>query len=411
MMRENRGIVVGVAGALVLLLVACVCVAGFVAVSRSGGLSMLSYRLPAPSTSGNTTQAQATATARPLATPISGEALSVVQAQEAVINNVYQRVAPAVVNISVVSVPEGGLGVQEGSGSGFVYDTGGHIVTNDHVVQGARSIMVHFPDGTEVSAEVVGTDADSDIAVIKVDVDPAVLHPVELADSDQLRVGQFVIAIGNPFGFEGSVTSGIVSALGRLLLRESRYSLPNLIQTDTAINPGNSGGPLLNAEGRVIGVTTLIFSETRSNAGVGMAIPSNTVRRVVPGLIATGRFQHPWLGIVGTSVTPRLAKELDLPVDHGALVERVIGDGPADRAGLLGGTRDVQVGGVNRQILAGGDIIIAGNDQPVKQFDDLIVFLETTEVGQVVDLTILRDDQELHVPVTLGARPDAAPLE
>ncbi len=410
-MKDNRGIVVGVAGALVVLLVACVCVVGLVAVSRSGGLSGLNFRTPAPSTSGGTTPAQATVTSRPLATPISGEALSVVRAQEAVINNVYQRVAPAVVNISVVSVPEGGMGVQEGSGSGFVYDSDGHIVTNNHVVQGARSIMVHLPDGTEVSAEVVGTDGDSDLAVIKVDVDPSILHPVELADSDQLRVGQFVIAIGNPFGFEGSVTSGIVSALGRLLLRESRFSLPNLIQTDAAINPGNSGGPLLNAEGRVIGVTTLIFSETRSNAGVGMAIPSNTVRRVVPGLIATGRFQHPWLGVVGTSVTPGLAKELDLSVEHGALVERIIGDGPADRAGLLGGERDVQVGGSGRQIQVGGDIIIASDGRPVNQFDDLIVFLETTDVGQVVDLTILRNGQEMHVQVTLGARPDTAPME
>jgi len=335
----------------------------------------------------------------------------VIQAQETVINNVYERVAPSVVNISVVSVPQDGSGVQEGSGSGFVYDTDGDIVTNNHVVQDARSIQVRFSNDLEVKAQVVGTDPDSDLAVIHVDVDPGMLHPVELADSDQLKVGQFVIAIGNPFGFERSVTTGIISALGRLLLRESRFSLPNLIQTDTAINPGNSGGPLLDAQGRVIGVTTLIFSQTRSSAGVGMAIPSNAVRRVAPALISQGNFDHPWLGIRGTTLTPALAKALDLPVKQGALVEEVIQGGPSDSAGVRGGTRDVQIDGIGRTVRAGGDVILAIDEQPVRHFDDLIVYLEKTAVGQSVDLTILRDGQETHVQIELGARPATVPKQ
>jgi len=410
-MRENRGIVVGAIGALAVLALACVCVVGMLAVSRIKGTAAVTFRPPALPTAPSSSAPVliATPTLQPMATPVGGEALRVVQAQEEVVNNVYQRVAPAVVNIAVVTTPQEGLGVQEGTGSGFVYDNVGHIVTNNHVVQDAQSIMVRFADGTEVPAEVVGTDPDTDLAVIKVDVDPALLHPVELADSDQLRVGQFVIVIGNPFGFQGSVTSGIISALGRLLLRESRFSLPNLIQTDAAINPGNSGGPLLDAHGRVIGVTTLIFSRTRSSAGVGMAIPSNAVRRVVPSLISTGKYEHPWLGISGTSVTPRMAKGLDLPVEHGALVERVIAGGPSDKAGLRGGNRDVELPGVSRPVRSGGDIIVAIDGQPVRRFDDLIVFLETTTVGQTVDLTVLRGGQETHVQVTLGARPSAVP--
>ncbi|NOZ06813.1 MAG: PDZ domain-containing protein [Chloroflexi bacterium] len=410
-MKKNRGIVVGVLGAAAILLVACVCVIGLVAVSRAGGPSALSFQAPVPSSTPGTLAIASTPTQGPLATPVQGAALSVIQAQEAVINNVYERVAPSVVNISVVSVPQDGSGLQEGSGSGFVFDTDGDIVTNNHVVQDARSIQVRFSNDLEVSAKVIGTDPDSDLAVIRVDVDPAMLHPVELADSDQLKVGQFVIAIGNPFGFERSVTTGIISALGRLLLRESRFSLPNLIQTDTAINPGNSGGPLLDARGRVIGVTTLIFSQTRSSAGVGMAIPSNAVRRVAPALISKGNFKHSWLGIRGTTLTPALAQTLDLPVKQGALVEEVISSGPSDRAGLRGGTRDVQIEGIGRTVRAGGDVILAIDEQPVRHFDDLIVYLEKTTVGQTVDLTILRDGQEVHLQVKLGARPATVPQQ
>ncbi len=408
-MKKNRGIVFGVVGAMAILLIACICIVGLVAVSRAGGPSALGFQAPGPSSAPGTLSVMSTPTQGPLATPVQGEALSVVRAQEAVINNVYERVAPSVVNISVVSVPQDGSGVQEGSGSGFVYDTDGDIVTNNHVVQDARSIRVRFSNDLEVDAQVVGTDPDSDLAVIRVDVDPKMLHPVELADSDQLKVGQFVIAIGNPFGFERSVTTGIISALGRLLLRESHFSLPNLIQTDTAINPGNSGGPLLDAQGRVIGVTTLIFSQTRSSAGVGMAIPSNAIRRVAPALISQGNFDHPWLGIKGTTLTPALAQTLDLPVKQGALVEDVIQGGPSDSAGVLGGTRDAQFEG--RPVRAGGDVILAIDEQPVRHFDDLIVYLEKTAVGQTVDLTILRDGQETHVQIELGARPATVPQQ
>jgi S1-C subfamily serine protease len=354
-------------------------------------------------------------------TPLPEEMVVEADAEEQLIINLYARVSPSVVNINVIGAaeefshpevpgfPESPFPeefFQRGLGSGFVIDTDGHIVTNNHVVEGARRIQVHFSDDTEAEAEVVGTDPDTDLAVIKVDVPAAMLHPVELGESDTLRVGQRAIAIGNPFGFERTVTTGIISAVGRVLRQSSGFSLPNLIQTDAAINPGNSGGPLLDSRGKVIGVNTIIFTNSGFSSGVGLAIPVNTVKRVVPELIENGRFAHPWLGIRGYSINFELAEVLDLPVDRGILVGEVIRDGPSAQAGLRGGQRQVRVEGFVEPIIAGGDIITAINDTGVLNMDDLITYLESTMVGQEVELTILRDGDEQRLTVKLDERPN-----
>jgi len=301
--------------------------------------------------------------------------------------------------------------VQQALGSGFVWDKSGDIVTNNHVVDGADSITVTFHDGTTVPGKVIGADPDSDLAVVKVDVPAGQLQPVQLADSTQVKVGQFAIAIGNPFGEESTMTTGIVSALGRSLpvndgnVQGPTYTIPDVIQTDAPINPGNSGGVLLNDQGQVIGVTSAIESPVRASSGVGFAIPSAIVQKVVPALIQTGHYEHPWLGISGTSLNPDLAQAMNLKADQrGALVVDVVPNSPADKAGLLGSNRQVTIQG--EQARVGGDVIVAIDGQPVKAFDDLVAYLaRSTEVGQTVSLTVLRQGQEQTVKVTLAARP------
>ncbi|HEC23169.1 MAG TPA: PDZ domain-containing protein [Chloroflexi bacterium] len=301
-----------------------------------------------------------------------------------------------------------------GQGSGFVYSDEGYIVTNYHVAGEADEITVIFADGLSVEAELVGADPDSDLAVIKVDVPADELHPLPLGDSDELRVGQTVVAIGNPFGLQGTMTSGIISALGRLLPSQSqafggaRFSIPNVIQTDAAINPGNSGGPLLNLSGEVIGVNTAIESQVRQFGGVGFAIPSNTVARIVPVLIEEGHYEHPWLGISGMNLRPEIREAMDLePDQQGVLVVRVVDGSPADEAGLRGSDREVEIDG--QTLLVGGDIIISVDDHEVQGFDDLIAYItEETVVGQTVTLGVLRDGSQITVDVTLAARPTSS---
>jgi len=348
-------------------------------------------------------------------TPLPEEIVVEADVEEQLIINLYARVSPSVVNINVIGAEVPGFPespfpeefFQRGLGSGFVIDKDGHIVTNNHVVEGARRIQVRFSDETEADAEMVGTDPHTDLAVIKVDVPAAMLHPVELGDSDTLRVGQRAIAIGNPFGFERTVTTGIISAVGRVLRQMSGFSLPNLIQTDAAINPGSSGGPLLDSRGKVIGVNTIIFTRSGFSSGVGLAVPVNTVKRVVPELIENGHFAHPWLGIRGYSINSELAKVLDLPVDSGVLVAEVISGGPSTQAGLRGGKREVLVEGFVEPLGAGGDIIIAINDTEIRSMDDLITHLESTVVGQEVELTIIRDGDEKRLTVELDERPNS----
>jgi serine protease Do len=298
-----------------------------------------------------------------------------------------------------------------GQGSGFVYDTEGHIVTNYHVAGEADQITVVFSDGTSLDATLVGGDPDSDLAVVKVDPSAVDLKPLPLADSDSLQVGQMVIAIGNPFGLEGSMTSGIVSALGRMLSSQAEttdgntFSIPDVIQTDAAINPGNSGGPLLDLAGDVVGVNAAIESSVSQNSGVGFAIPSNTVANIVPALIKNGHYYHPWLGISGGTLTAPLRDAMGLDSSQqGVLVATVTSDSPADKAGLQGSSRQVEING--QQALVGGDVIVSANGQPIHTFDDLLSFISNdTSVGQTVTFGVLRDGKTINVDVTLVARP------
>jgi len=340
-------------------------------------------------------------------TPVSVSSVDL-EPGEQIIINVYKKAAPSVVNIKTQVLQWDfffGVYPEEGAGSGFVYDKEGHIVTNYHVVEGAQSIEVSFGEDLSVQAEVVGTDPLNDLAVLKVDVPPDKLVPVELGDSSTLQVGQWAIAIGNPFGrFERTLTVGVVSALNRTLELESGRIIRNLIQTDAAINPGNSGGPLLDSKGRVIGVNTAIVSPSRASAGVGFAIPVNVLKRVVPELIAYGRYRHPWLGVVGYTITPTLARRLNLPVDQGVLVAQVYRGSPAHKAGIRGAKDQVVIG--SRIILVGGDIITAIDNTPIKGMDFLNAYLEdNTQVGQTVELSILRDGKPLKVKVVLEEEP------
>ena len=333
------------------------------------------------------------------ATPLAAQDYEALELEEQLLVNLFERVSPSVVHVQVTTA------TGAGSGSGFFYDTAGHIVTNNHVVESATSIRVALSDGTQASAKVVGTDPDADLAIIRVELPSALIVPAELGDSSQVRVGQWAIAIGNPFGLERTVTRGIVSALGRVFPQESGFSIANMIQTDAAINPGNSGGPLLDLRGRVIGVNTMIVSETGSSAGLGFAIPVNIVKKVVPSLIASGYYDHPWLGITGYSLTSELVGALSLPVERGALVSDVTRGGPSEKAGIRGGTRTVTVPGYVQAIRSGGDIIVAIDGNAVLGMDSLSSYLDFTEAGQVVTLDVVRGSQRLSIQVTLGARP------
>ena len=357
-----------------------------------------------------------------------------VAALQGTLENVYAQVNPSVVNIEVTSTastagtqsspfgnspfgnsPFGnnpfGNGsqqapVQQALGSGFVWDMQGHIVTNNHVVAGATQITVTFADGTTASAKVVGTDLNSDLAVIQVNVPSSELHPVTLMNSSQVKVGQLAIAIGNPYGLNGTMTTGIISGLSRSLpvgLDNSTqtgptYSIPDIIQTDASINPGNSGGVLVNDQGQLMGVTAAIRSASGANAGIGFVIPSNIVNKVVPSLIQTGSYSHPYIGISGTTLTPDLAQQMNLPINtHGVLVATVTPGGPAAQAGLQGG---------NQTTGLGGDVITAINGQSIQRFEDLSSYLfNNTKVGQTVNLTILRNGQQQTVQLTLQALP------
>lgn len=328
----------------------------------------------------------------------------ITSSEEEALIDLYKRVNAGVVAI-LVSDGTGG-----GQGSGFVIDREGHIVTNFHVVDGATDIEVDFASGFKASARVLGVDADSDLAVLKVDAPAEQLFPVALGDSDALQVGQRVIAIGNPFGLSGTMTLGIVSAKGRTLqsLREStgagRFSAPDIIQTDAAINPGNSGGPLLNFNGEVVGVNKAIESETGTNSGIGFAIAANTVKQIVPFLIADGEFVYPYLGVSSLDeVSLDLQEQLRLPAASGAYVTTVVPNGPADQGGVRA---DTASGTTATSFNGDGDLITAIDGRPIVVFADLLSYLVNhTRPGQVVTLTVLRDKKQIEVQVTLGERP------
>lgn len=326
---------------------------------------------------------------------------------------VYRDVGPSVVNITSIVVVRDIFTLQtmeqpRGTGSGWIYDNQGHIVTNSHVVENADQLQVTFANRTTVPARLVGRDAPNDLAVIKVDGPSELIRPARLGDSDRVLVGEPAITIGSPFGLQQTVTAGIVSALRQPL--ESEPGTPGAgidllggaIQTDAAINPGNSGGPLLNARGEVIGVNTAIVSGTGGNVGIGFAIPVNVVKRVVPELIQRGYYPHPLIGVTTIPLTPRLAQQLGVGIDHGLLVQAVEA-GAAD-AGVRAGTRPVSVGG--ERVLVGGDVITAIDGQEIKTGGDLRAYVENNKrPGDRVTLTLWRNGQTLEVQVTLTERP------
>jgi S1-C subfamily serine protease len=339
--------------------------------------------------------------------------LSAMALLEEEIIEVYESAGMGVVNITNRSygydffmrpVP------QEGTGSGIVYDEQGHIITNYHVIEDAAELFVTLADETTVQAEVVGADASNDLAVLKVDADPALLHPIPLGASEDLRVGQFVVAIGNPFGFERTLTVGVVSALGRVIESPDERFIGEIIQTDAAINPGNSGGPLLDLSGRIIGVNTAIFSPSQASAGIGFAVPVDTVRRVVPSLIERGYYPHPWLGLQYVwglnGERAQLLRELgmDVPEEQGLLILEVATGSPAARAGLRGGTEQVRLG--RTLLIVGGDILTAIDGEPIASARDLLRFLDTqTQIGQTIQVQLWRDGQNLTLQVTLDEQP------
>jgi S1-C subfamily serine protease len=361
------------------------------------------------------TDALATSTAAPEVAAVVLDEQQAANALEQQNITVYDAASPAVVNITnrsyvyyrfMGSVPE------EGTGSGFVYDSQGHIVTNYHVIENADELLVTLAGGQVYDATVVGSDPANDLAVIRIDAGADLPAPLALGDSDGLRVGQFVVAIGNPYGLQQTLTTGVVSALGRVIEGVADNSfIGEVIQTDAAINPGNSGGPLLDLQGRVVGVNSQIISPSGASSGIGFAVSANTVRRVVPELIAHGYYAHPWLGADMLPLTPSLARVLrdggiDLPVDSGLLVLDASAGGPAERAGVRGGSRWARVG--RYQLAVGGDVITAIDGRPVTDLKALTVYLETERaIGDSVTLTVLRDAKEITIPVTLGEQPQA----
>jgi S1-C subfamily serine protease len=326
-------------------------------------------------------------------TPLPPGTIAQADVEEQLVINVAAQVSPAVV---CVTAPDQ---FGECIGSGFVIDQEGHVVTNNHVAEASDELLVTLADEHTVSATLVGTDPGTDLAVLKIDV-------AELGDSSSLQVGQRAIAIGNPFGLERTVTSGIISSLGRTLPRDdSGFYIAEVIQTDAAINPGNSGGPLLDSGGWVIGVNMAIRSLSGVNSGVGFAIPVDVVKRVVPELIAQGSYRHPWVGVSGSTIMPEMVDTLDLPVENGVLVYTVEPDSPALKAGLQGGDREVLISG--RRVIAGGDILIAIEGVEVKRFDDLINYLGShTSVGDRITLTLIRAGEQIEVELTLEERPN-----
>ena len=316
---------------------------------------------------------------------------------------IFEKAEPGVVRVNTIrnqTVNETG-----GVGSGFVFDKMGHIITNAHVVEGSTKTIVTFLDGRSYNAEIIGVDEYTDIGVIKVNADLKLLQPLSLGDSSNLNVGEPIAAIGNPFGLSGSMTSGIDREMGRLLPSGSGYSIPDVIQTDAAINPGNSGGPLLNMRGNIVGINTAIQSTTGEFTGVGFAIPSQTVAKIVPILIDEGEYKHPWIGISGRDIDPDTANVLGLKDALGFLIITVVENSPAADAGLIGSDKIIQVDGKEYSI--GGDIIVAVDGMDVRKIDDILVHLQRVKtVGDEMNLEILRDGRTTNVTIILQERPN-----
>ncbi|NNM03301.1 MAG: PDZ domain-containing protein [Nitrosopumilus sp.] len=318
------------------------------------------------------------------------------------LTEIFQQSESGIVSIAVTKSSNIRM---SGVGSGFVYDITGNIITNNHVVENAEKIIVTFIDGRSYNAEIVGNDEYSDLAVIKIDAKETTLHPLKIGNSDLLKVGESVTAIGNPYGLSGSMTSGIVSQIGRLLpSQDNGFLIPDVIQTDAAINPGNSGGPLLDMTGNVIGVTTAIYSNDGSFSGVGFAIPSNTINKIIPILIEKGSYKHSWIGITSLDITPDIADILGLEDAKGVMIMEVIRDGPANKAGLRGSSEIVEKDGIEYTV--GGDVILTIDDQDVRKIDDIVSYLQKEKsVGDTATFKIIRDGKITMIDVLLEERP------
>ncbi|HAJ05366.1 MAG TPA: trypsin [Chloroflexi bacterium] len=346
--------------------------------------------------------------------------------EERLLNNIFSSVAPSVVHINITkemdvpsnqNIPDSfgfNFGIpdepeqyfERGEGSGFVYDKEGHIVTNYHVVENAEVLEVSFIDGLTVKAKYIGGDPDSDLAVIKVLSDPSILYPVQLGNSDNTFIGQRAITIGNPFGQTWSLTAGVVSAVGRTMRSgNSAFSIPEMIQTDAAINPGNSGGPLLNSNGEVLGVNTMILSQSRSSSGVGFAVPVNIVKMVVPNIIANGTYIYPWLGVTLSNISLDIIDAMNLDLkQRGALIINVFDDSPAANSGLRDSQKNIEVSGGT--ITIGGDIVVSINETEVQTSDDVISYLvKYTQPKDTIVLKVLRDNTIIPIEVILDPRP------
>jgi serine protease Do len=329
---------------------------------------------------------------------------------------IFNKTENSVVQITSTRPDSNSLVLQNGEqipnndvalGSGFVYDEGGHIITNYHVISDPNSVEVTFVDGDSYNAKIIGKDPYSDIAVLEITEDDfqKQIPPLKAANSSALQVGEQVIAIGNPFGLSGTLTSGVISQMGRVLPNDiTGYSISNIIQTDAAINPGNSGGPLLNSKGELVGMNTAIFSNTGVYSGVGFAIPSNMVQKVVSSLLRNGSYEHPYMGISGISLSPEISNASQLNDTKGILVVDITADSPADKAGIRGGDVLSSVDGQDMRL--GGDVIVAVDNQTVRVMEDLLSYLEEQKaVGDNIELSIVRDGKTEHIDLTLAARP------
>lgn len=323
---------------------------------------------------------------------------------------IYERLNEAVVNITTQTlaytwffdpVPQEG-----GTGSGSIIDKRGYVLTNHHVVSNAYKVFVTLADGDQREGQVVGKDPENDLAIVKFDPGELDLVTIPFGSSDDLKVGQKVLAIGNPFAFERTLTTGIISGLGRPVQAANSYIIRNMIQTDASINPGNSGGPLLNSRGEMIGVNTMIYSPSGGSVGIGFASPVDTARRVVPELIEFGAVRRGWIDIVPVQIEQSLARYADLPVSQGILVSRTLNNGNADKAGIRGGDRSKPLRMGRNVIYLGGDIIVKIDGEDVATLADMFAALEDTKPGQVIDVVVLRNGRERVIEVELGARPD-----
>ena len=319
---------------------------------------------------------------------------------------VYEKVADGVVNVTSTAVQMDfffNAFPTQGSGSGSIIDAKGHILTNHHVVANAQKLEVTLADGSKWPAKLVGSDPDSDLAVIQIDAPKEKLKTIPMGNSKNLKIGQKVLAIGNPFGLQRTLTTGIVSSLGRTIRSDVGTLIEDVIQTDAAINPGNSGGPLLNSDGEIVGINSAILSPSGGNVGIGFAVPVNTAKRVIPELLSKGYVTYPWIGATIQSLIPEIAKYLKLKIERGAMIAEVVKGGPAEKAGLKGGNEKIQVG--NMIAMVGGDIVVKVDQRDVKTNDELIRYIREKKPGDTILLKVFRKGDVVDVKVTLGERP------